>query len=72
MRHPQRSTTTTIYPRKPPALLPRTSGGGEVVDKVVSLGSARRPLLGSNPTQYRFEAMPFVEWFSYIKDVLGW
>ncbi|MPD01759.1 hypothetical protein E2C01_097302 [Portunus trituberculatus] len=34
-----------------------------VVGKEVSVGSGRRPRLGSNPTTYRFEAMPFVEWF---------
>ncbi|MPD05031.1 hypothetical protein E2C01_100751 [Portunus trituberculatus] len=38
-------------------------GGGSVVDKVVSVGSGRRPGVGLNPTTYRFEAMPFVEWF---------
>ncbi|MPC88525.1 hypothetical protein E2C01_083431 [Portunus trituberculatus] len=37
--------------------------GGGVVDKVVSVGSDRRPRIGSNPTTYRFEAMPFVERF---------
>ncbi|MPC13519.1 hypothetical protein E2C01_006256 [Portunus trituberculatus] len=29
----------------------------------VSVGSSRRPRVDSNPTTYRFEAMPFVEWF---------
>ncbi|MPC73330.1 hypothetical protein E2C01_067654 [Portunus trituberculatus] len=38
-------------------------GGGGVVDKVVSVRSGRRPQVGSNPTTYRFEAMPFVEQF---------
>ncbi|MPC79200.1 hypothetical protein E2C01_073715 [Portunus trituberculatus] len=53
-------------------------GGYGVVDKVVSVGSIRRPRVGSNPTTYRFEAMPFVEWFKvtytfgYTKDALGW
>ncbi|MPC72806.1 hypothetical protein E2C01_067120 [Portunus trituberculatus] len=30
-------------------------GGGGVVDKVVSVGSGRRPRVGWNPTTYRFE-----------------
>ncbi|MPC56845.1 hypothetical protein E2C01_050811 [Portunus trituberculatus] len=34
-------------------------GGGEVV----SVGSGRRPRVGSNLASYHFEAMPFVEWF---------
>ncbi|MPC33563.1 hypothetical protein E2C01_026918 [Portunus trituberculatus] len=38
-------------------------GGGGVVDKVVSMGSLRRPRVRSNPTTYHFEATPFVEWF---------
>ncbi|MPC99066.1 hypothetical protein E2C01_094461 [Portunus trituberculatus] len=29
----------------------------------MSVGSGRRPRVGLNPTTYRFEAMPFVEWF---------
>ncbi|MPC83667.1 hypothetical protein E2C01_078382 [Portunus trituberculatus] len=29
----------------------------------MSVGSGRRPRVGSNPTTYRFEAVPFVEWF---------
>ncbi|MPC60198.1 hypothetical protein E2C01_054236 [Portunus trituberculatus] len=36
-------------------------GSGGVVDKVVRVGSGRRPRIGSNPTTYRFDAMPFVE-----------
>ncbi|MPD06438.1 hypothetical protein E2C01_102252 [Portunus trituberculatus] len=28
---------------------------------MVSVGSGKRPRVGSNPTPYRFEAMPFVE-----------
>ncbi|MPC87472.1 hypothetical protein E2C01_082334 [Portunus trituberculatus] len=53
-------------------------GGGGVVDKVVSVGSGRRPRVGSNLTTYRFEAMPSVEWFriTYMsprfEDALGW
>ncbi|MPC49174.1 hypothetical protein E2C01_042968 [Portunus trituberculatus] len=39
-----------------------TESGG-VVDKVVSMGSGRRPCVGSNLTAYRLEAMPFVKWF---------
>ncbi|MPC57794.1 hypothetical protein E2C01_051782 [Portunus trituberculatus] len=41
-----------------------------VVDKLVVDGSGRRPRVGSNPTTYRFEAMPFVEWFkvSYMSN----
>ncbi|MPC28073.1 hypothetical protein E2C01_021267 [Portunus trituberculatus] len=27
------------------------------------MGSGRRPHVGLNPTTYRFEAMPLVEWF---------
>ncbi|MPC08953.1 Sodium channel protein 60E [Portunus trituberculatus] len=38
-------------------------GGDAIVDKVVSVGSDRRPCVGSNPTTYRFEAVPFVKWF---------
>ncbi|MPC65943.1 hypothetical protein E2C01_060081 [Portunus trituberculatus] len=43
-----------------------SEGGSSVVDNVVSVGSGRRPRVGSNPTTYHFEAMPFVEWFSYL------
>ncbi|MPC12831.1 hypothetical protein E2C01_005546 [Portunus trituberculatus] len=59
--------------------------GGGVVDKVMSVGSYRLPRVGSHPTTYRFEAMPFVKWFKlptchhdtqvlggYTKDALGW
>ncbi|MPC99606.1 hypothetical protein E2C01_095032 [Portunus trituberculatus] len=31
------------------------------MDKVVSVGSGRRPRVGSNPITNHFEAMPFVE-----------
>ncbi|MPC15373.1 hypothetical protein E2C01_008163 [Portunus trituberculatus] len=34
-----------------------------VVDKMVSVRSGRRPRVGSNPTKYGLETLPFVEWF---------
>ncbi|MPC23351.1 hypothetical protein E2C01_016394 [Portunus trituberculatus] len=34
-----------------------------MVDKVVSVGSGRRPRVGLNLTTHCFEAMPFVDWF---------
>ncbi|MPC33995.1 Protein wntless [Portunus trituberculatus] len=40
--------------------------GGGVVDEVVSMGLGRHPYIGSNPTTYHFEAMPFVEWFKPV------
>ncbi|MPC48257.1 hypothetical protein E2C01_042025 [Portunus trituberculatus] len=36
-------------------------GDGGVVDEVVRMGLGRRPSVGSNPTTYRFEAMPFIK-----------
>ncbi|MPC43894.1 hypothetical protein E2C01_037549 [Portunus trituberculatus] len=29
----------------------------------MNVGSGRYPRVGSNPTTYRFEAMPFLKWF---------
>ncbi|MPC35468.1 hypothetical protein E2C01_028891 [Portunus trituberculatus] len=43
------------------SLTSSVQGGGGVVDKVVSVGSGRRPRVGSNPTTYRFETMAFIE-----------
>ncbi|MPC88256.1 hypothetical protein E2C01_083156 [Portunus trituberculatus] len=37
-------------------------GGSGLVDKVVSVGSDRRPHLGLNPTTYDLDNLPFVEW----------
>ncbi|MPC12652.1 hypothetical protein E2C01_005355 [Portunus trituberculatus] len=33
------------------------------MDKVVSVVSGKCPRVGSNPTTYLFETMPFVKWF---------
>ncbi|MPC53312.1 hypothetical protein E2C01_047201 [Portunus trituberculatus] len=44
-------------------------GGGGIVDKVVSVGSGRRPRVGSNPTTYRLKHFAIC---GYTKDELGW
>ncbi|MPC77396.1 hypothetical protein E2C01_071848 [Portunus trituberculatus] len=40
----------------------RQEGSGQV-DKLVSMESGSRPRMGSNPTTYRLDILPLVEWF---------
>ncbi|MPC27854.1 hypothetical protein E2C01_021040 [Portunus trituberculatus] len=58
MNHHHYYTTTTITITTTTITLTITTTEGGVVDKVLSVGSDRRPRVGSNPTIYRF-----VEWF---------
>ncbi|MPC94984.1 hypothetical protein E2C01_090177 [Portunus trituberculatus] len=65
----QREGTDLLHWRADATIVLYTNGG--VVDKVVSVGSGRRTRVGSHPTTYRSQAMPFVEWFSYLHDSLS-
>ncbi|MPC71242.1 hypothetical protein E2C01_065514 [Portunus trituberculatus] len=54
------TTTTTSTPR----IHHITNHNTTIIeDKVESVGSGRRPSVGSNPTTCRLETLPFLEWF---------